>query len=66
MPGTMSVSAVGSTQMACPEPIMALESRYLKALEREVQYSFLAGKFALTSIEGEETTTMLFAQREKN
>lgn len=64
MPGWMTVGTVGSTQMVCPETIMALERRYLKAFAGEVQYRFLAGRLVLTSTQEGVTTSMRFAARE--
>jgi heat shock protein HslJ len=40
---------------------MAAEQRYLQALQGVVQYSFLAGKLALTWRDGEGKGTLLFA-----
>jgi heat shock protein HslJ len=65
MPGSLALGPVGSTMMACPEEIMALESRYLKALESVVNFSFLAGRLVL-SYRGDDTMgTLQFAPRER-
>jgi heat shock protein HslJ len=63
-PQEISFGAMGATKMMCPEPIMALENRYLQALERVKRYSFLAGKLALSYQEAEITKTLLFVRRE--
>lgn len=63
MPGSMKVSPVVGTRMACPEDVMALERRYLSALEGEVGTGFLSGKLALTTTRDDVTTIMLFERR---
>jgi heat shock protein HslJ len=49
------------TRMMCPPALMQSEQRYLQALQGLVQYSFLAGKLALTWRDGEGMGTLLFA-----
>lgn len=60
-PGSVTVSAIGSTRMACPEEVMEIESRYLEALDGVTKYSFLAGRLALSYQSGETFHTLLFA-----
>jgi heat shock protein HslJ len=60
LPGGISVGPIGSTQRACPEEVMALEQRYLKALGGVSKYSFLAGKLALTVQGPTGSSTLLF------
>ena len=61
-PGDVTLAGVlGVTRMACPAPQMAAEQRYLRALQGLIQYSFLAGKLALTWRDGEGMGTLLFA-----
>lgn len=59
--GSVTVSAIGSTRMACPEDVMEIESRYLAALAGVSKYSFLAGKLALSYRRGEAYHALLFA-----
>ena len=60
-PGSVNVSAIGSTRMACPEEVMEIESRYLEALGGVTKYSFLAGRLALSYQSGDTFHTLLFA-----
>jgi heat shock protein HslJ len=64
VPGDLTVSQIGSTRMACPEEVMALETRYLEALGSVSSYRFLAGKLALTWRKAGMTGTILFAPRQ--
>ena len=59
-PGKIKVAASGATRKACGEPIMNLESRYLKALEEVTSYGFLAGRLALTYRRDGTFATLLF------
>ncbi|UCE89538.1 MAG: META domain-containing protein [Pseudomonadota bacterium] len=60
-PYDLSVGPVGATRMACPEPVMAIEDRFLRALEGVRQFGFLMGKVALTWEVGQVMGTMLLA-----
>jgi heat shock protein HslJ len=51
-PGDLSIGLLGSTRMACAEPAMSLESRYLTALELVHRFGFVAGQLVLTSPDG--------------
>ena len=42
--GTISFGAIRSTAMACEQPVMALESAYLRALEGSTAYAGRAGR----------------------
>jgi heat shock protein HslJ len=64
LPGELSVSGIGSTRMACPDAVMALETRYLEALAGVTRFSFVAGKLALTWKQDGATRTMLFVPRQ--
>jgi len=64
LPGDLHISDVGGTRMACPEEVMALESRYLEALGKVTRYSFMAGKLALTWRNNGATGTLLFVPRQ--
>ena len=49
VPGALKLGPVGGTRMACREAAMALESRYLHALEGVTSYGFWNGKrFSIT------------------
>jgi heat shock protein HslJ len=63
-PGELGFTGMGATRMACPEPIMDLERRYLKALAGCSRYSFLAGRLVLSSVTEEEPQSLVFAPPE--
>jgi heat shock protein HslJ len=72
VPGALTVDMpMASTMMACPPPAEAVERRYLARLQGVRQYSFLAGKLALSwridPLEnGEDTAefgTMIFTEK---
>jgi heat shock protein HslJ len=63
-PGALTVERVSSAREACSTEAMELEARYLAALSGVVGYAFLAGKLALTYIQGDVTETLLFSPRE--
>ncbi|MCB1683522.1 MAG: META domain-containing protein [Pseudomonadales bacterium] len=52
-PGAIRVAPVGSTQMACPEHVMAIEQRFLTQLQDARRFDFLYGDLLLTY--GDET-----------
>jgi heat shock protein HslJ len=64
LPDEIIVSGIGSTRMACPEEVMALETRYLEALADVSRFGFMAGKLALTWKKNGATRTMLFIPRQ--
>jgi heat shock protein HslJ len=45
--GTLTVSGLGATQMACPEPAMSQETAYLKALGQAESYAIKDGTLAI-------------------
>jgi len=45
--GELRFSGMGATRMACPEPAMDLEQRYLSTLAGATSYSFLGGRLVL-------------------
>lgn len=59
----LTIGPLGSTRMACPEPKMETERRYLRALESVREVGFLNGRLALTYQldEGEGVDSLLFA-----
>ena len=61
-PGELSIGEIGTTRKMCPEPIMAVEDRFLAQLGGVSQYSFLAGKLALSWQTEEAGGLMLFAR----
>ena len=46
-PGELAFSAMGTTQMACPDPAMGAERKYLRSLARASSYSFVGGRLLL-------------------
>ncbi len=60
MPGEVSVGPVASTKMACPEPAMAVESRFLDQLGRVKRFGFLAGQMALLYEKDGVSSVMVF------
>jgi heat shock protein HslJ len=63
-PGELRFTGMGATRMACPEPTMDLERRYLKALASCTRYSFLVGRVLLSSVTDEGSQTLVFAPRQ--
>jgi heat shock protein HslJ len=47
MPGDLTVGPAGSTQMACPDPLMQVEDRFLKQLASVNKFGFMAGQLML-------------------
>jgi heat shock protein HslJ len=62
-PGELAFNAMGATRMACPEPVMDLERRYLKALAGASRFSFLAGRVALGCDTDEGPVTLVYAPK---
>jgi len=62
-PGDITIGEIGSTMMACPDEVMHLEARYLKAVGEVAGYSFLAGKLVLAYGDGDVVEAMLFESR---
>ncbi len=61
-PGGLVISGIAATKRACPDPIMALEDRFLEALDGASEFDFLAGRLALTcSVDGGMTTLIFEA-----
>jgi heat shock protein HslJ len=63
LPGELGFSAMGTSRMACPEPAMGTEQRYLTTLSTASQYSFVAGRLALTCVTEEGVVTLLYESR---
>lgn len=47
MPGDILIGPAMGTRMACPEPLMEVESLYLKALAQVTSFSFFSGSLAM-------------------
>jgi len=63
-PGELRFSGMGATRMACPEPAMETEQRYLSALAGASRYSFLAGRLVLSCDTEEGPVALIFTPRE--
>jgi heat shock protein HslJ len=62
-PGDLSVGPVGATRMACQEPAMEVETRYLGLLEGAKKFGFRAGRLALTCEKDGASGVLLFEAR---
>ena len=63
LPGELVVGPAGSTRMACPEPVMAVETRFLAQLGHVKKFSFLVTRLALSYEKDGIWKTMLFERR---
>jgi heat shock protein HslJ len=59
-PYELAIGPAGATQMACPEPQMEVERRFLSALEQATQYNFQLGSLAIGYRVGERQAVLLF------
>ncbi len=55
----IEVGAIGSTRMACPEPVMARESAFLSALQQAAQFEVSGER--MTSLDADRTLLVEFA-----
>ncbi len=62
-PGAVRLGPIGGTMMACPEEVMAVETRYLTLLGSVERLSFQVGRLALTSVH-DDTMSMLLFERQ--
>jgi heat shock protein HslJ len=62
-PGDLTLGPAAGTRMACPEPQMAMESRFLAQLPRVQKFGFMAGELVLHFEKDGGTGTMFFAGR---
>jgi heat shock protein HslJ len=62
-PGELDFNGMGTTRMACPEPVMDLERRYLQALAGAKGYAFLGGRLALSCETDEGPVTLIYTPR---
>jgi len=63
LPGDLRMGPLGGTRMACPEPQMLLEQRFLSALQSVVKFGFVTGRLYLLSNAEGVTTALLFEPR---
>ena len=63
MPGDVSMGRIGATRMACPEPEMAVEARFLSQLEGVNRYGFMAGGLMLDYATDDGLEVMIFNRR---
>jgi heat shock protein HslJ len=62
--GAIGFGPLAGTMMACPQELMELERRYLKALAGVRKFSFLVGQLTLTSVDEEgQVSTLVFEGR---
>ena len=59
-PYDLSVGPAGATRMACPQPVMQAESRFLNALQKATQFSFRLGRLAIGYRDGDTPASLLF------
>ena len=62
-PGELTFNGMGATRMACPEPVMDLERRYLRVLAGASSYTFLAGRLALNCDTDEGPVALIYTPR---
>lgn len=59
-PGEIDIGPGAATKMACPQPQMDLEQKFLTQLDAVNRYGYRAGQLALDWQAGETTGTLLF------
>jgi heat shock protein HslJ len=64
MPGDVTVGPAGATKMACPEPAMAVEMRFLKQLAGVTKFGFMTGRLMLSYEADGIRDVMLFEKKE--
>ena len=62
-PGQIGFSGMGTTRMACAEPVMDLERRYLKTMAGATRYAFVAGRLVLSCDTEEGIKALVFTAR---
>ena len=60
-PGKLSFDGMGATMMACPEPAMEAEQRYLKTLAGASSFGFLRGRLVIVCETEDGYVTLLFS-----
>ena len=63
MPGDLTLGPIGSTQMACPEPVASFERRFLTQLGSVRKFGFVTGLLALSYEKDGAPGVMLFEAR---
>ena len=61
--GKLAFNGMGATRMACPEPVMDLERRYLSALAGATGYTFLTGRLVLSCETDEGPVALIYSPR---
>ena len=64
-PSEFSFNGMGATRMACPEPVMEVERRYLQTLAGASEFRFLAGRLVLICDTEEGPRKLVFAPRDQ-
>ncbi len=64
-PGEVSFEALAGTRMACPQPAMDFETRYLRLLAGVTRYGFLNGRLALTTQQDGNVSVLLFSPSDR-
>jgi heat shock protein HslJ len=59
-PGEIDIGPAAVTKMACPQPQMDLEQRFLKQLDAVNRYSYLAGQLALSWQDADQAGVLVF------
>ena len=59
-PGEIDIGPAAGTKMACPQPQMELEQRFLAQLDAVNRYSYLAGQLALSWQDGDQVGVLVF------
>lgn len=65
-PGLLAFSAMGTTMMACPDPAMDLERRYLRALAGGSSYGFVAGRLVIGCETDDGPVSLVFRRKEES
>jgi heat shock protein HslJ len=59
-PGEIDIGPAAGTKMACPQPQMDLEQRFLAQLEAVNRYGYLAGQLALSWQDADQAGVLVF------
>jgi heat shock protein HslJ len=59
-PGEIDIGPAAGTKMACPQPQMDLEQRFLSQLDAVNRYGYLAGQLALSWQSGDQVGVLVF------
>jgi heat shock protein HslJ len=59
-PGEIDIGPAAGTRMACPQPQMDLEQRFLAQLDAVNRYSFLGGQLALSWLDKDQVGVLVF------